>query len=111
MVQKHYSAADIAAGRVIVRCHERTHARVGPDDTCGGKGRHEFAAFAQQQLHFLLCNPHIIALVERHLVGGGTDYADHIARYEDIRIGRLAAAVHHHIGDPVAKDQQRALGR
>lgn len=111
VVEQHDAAADRTATRIVVRGHQRTHPGVGPQDARAGQQRRELLAFAQQQVHLVGRDDHVVDLVVGNLARRGADERDRIARHEDVGVGRLAAAVEHHTVHTVAEDQQRPLGR
>ena len=54
---------------------------------------------------------HVVALFVRYSGRGGSDYADRVARNEDISIGRFSASVEHDTVYPVSEYEERSLGR
>ena len=111
VVEKHDASADVAPRRIGVVSDQRPYAGIRPDDAGRCELRDQLAALGEKDIHLAAGDFHVVALLEGHLVGGCADPAHHIAGYENVGIGGLAAAVNYHLRHPVAKDQQRSLRR
>ena len=111
MVEQHDAAAHGAAARVVVRGHEGPHARIGAQDARLGQLRGELLAFAQQDVHLVGRDDHVVDLVVGYLARRGADERDRVARHQDVGVGGLAAAVEHHVVHAVAEDEQGPLRR
>ena len=111
MVKQDDPTAYVPAGRVVVGRDQRTHSGIGPKDPGVGKSGGKLGSLGEEEVDFRRGRSHIVTFLVRHSCRSGSDDTHGISRDQDVGIGRLPAAVDHHIVDPVGEDEERTLSR